>query len=826
MRHFFRRRKVEKRLIFLIATIVFFVVSGFTALWTASLEIPDLEGVSKRKVAQSTKIYDRTGEILLYDLHEDISRTVVSIDEMSRHIKNATVAVEDGEFYEHAGVKPTAILRAAFMNIRTGEFLGGQGGSTITQQVIKKALLVDEKLLSRKIKEWVLAIKLERVLSKEEILELYLNEIPYGGSVYGVEEASQAYFGKRAVDLTLLEAAYLAALPQAPTYYSPYGNHRDALESRKNFVLAEMLKRGFITKEEHDTTRITEVTFKSPRATNIEAPHFVFYVREYLEEKYGENAIEENGFRVITTLDAQLERKAEAILNRHALLNEKNFNAENAGLIALDPRTGEILAMVGSRDYFDEAIDGNFNVTLAKRQPGSAFKPFVYAAAFGKGYTPETVVFDLRTQFSTACPVDDLTSEGDCYSPGNYDNIFRGPVTLRNALAQSINVPSVKVLYLVGLQDALRLAKAMGIGTLGEPDRYGLTLVLGGGEVRLIDMAAAYGTFATGGVYFAPVPVLRIEDAKGRVIESFEPRGSKVLSEEVAMQINDVLSENIARTPAFGETSYLYFPGRDVAAKTGTTNDYRDAWVLGYTPNLVVGAWAGNNDNSPMEKKVAGFIVAPMWNEFMGATLANRPVETFARTEISYDGLKPALRGVWQGGETYVIDTRTGTLATEGTPTEFREERVRQSVHDILHWIDKKNPLGPIPLDPANDPQYRYWEASVGAWAISQGLTPSTSAGAPLLFFSSPTTGARFSPQERVTLSISIPEGIAPLKVDYYVGAISLGSSGQAPFSLSFIPAEVIPGASRAALRAVLLDATGAKREARGEVTIGSLEPL
>jgi len=704
-----RLTRVQKTLLkkgALVALAVGFFITGAIILWASTLEIPDLHSFDQRKVAQSTKIYDRTGEVLLYDLHENIQRTVVPFGDISRHIKNATVAIEDAEFYQHHGVKPTAFLRAVVINLTTFGF--SQGGSTITQQVVKNSILTQEKLISRKIKEWVLSIKLEKVMSKEDILNLYLNESPYGGNLYGIEEASRAFFNKSATDVTLAEAAYLAALPQAPTYYSPYGNHRDKLEERKNLVLARMLENGFITESEYEEAKGVTVEFSPLQDRGIKAAHFVFFIQEYLEQKYGKRAVEERGFKVITTLDYELQSKAEEIVKVAALENQEKFNAENAGMVAIDPKTGQILVMVGSRDYFDSGIDGNFNVALAKRQPGSSFKPFVYATAFKKGYTPETVVFDLKTQFSTACAPNNFSSEGDCYSPNNYDNVFRGPVTFRNALAQSINVPAVKVLYLAGLNDSLNTARDLGITTLTDSSRYGLTLVLGGGEVSLLDMTSAYGVFANDGVRNPYAGILRIEDGAGNHIEEFQEHPAQVLDSQVTREISDVLSDNAARSPAFGEQSFLYFPGRDVAAKTGTTNDYRDAWIVGYSPAIAVGAWAGNNDNSAMEKRVAGFIVAPMWNAFMQEALKKYPEESFKPPVYDYnENLKPVLRGEWRGGEYVSTDT---------------PGQVSINIHSILYWVDKNNPRGPRPENPANDPQFRYWEYPVQIWAAGQQL--------------------------------------------------------------------------------------------------------
>ncbi len=692
-------------------TIVLFVASlgvfgaGGILLWASTMRLPDFDVFEERKVEQSTKIYDRTGENLLFDLHQNIQRTVVPFEEISRHVKNATVAIEDASFYEHNGLRITSIIRAVLVNLTSVGY--SQGGSTITQQVVKNSLLTQEKTVTRKIKEWILSLKLERVLSKEEILTLYLNEAPYGGTMYGIEEASRTFFNKNAVNLTLAESAYLAALPQSPTYYSPYGNHRDELEKRKNLVLDKMLEYGFITQEEHDDAKVEEVLFEVRPDTSLKAPHFVFYIREYLERKYGQRTIEERGLRVITTLDYDLQKEAEKIVLEGALQNEKNFNATNIGMVAIEPATGQILAMVGSRDYFDKEIDGAVNIALAKRQPGSAFKPFVYATAFKKGFTPDTVLFDLRTQFSTACkPTDIGKSTGDCYSPGNYDNVFRGPMSIRSAIAQSVNIPAVKTLYLAGIADSIKTARDMGISTLTDPARYGLTLVLGGGEVTLLELTSAYGVFANEGLRSPTVGILEVQDSSGATLEAFADQSARVLDANIARTMSDILSDNEARSPAFGERSSLYFPGNDVAVKTGTTNDYRDAWVIGYTPSIAVGAWAGNNDNTPMEKKVAGFIIAPIWHQVMQLAIEKYPAGSFTSPDPISSNIKPVLGGIWQGGDIVKKNGKT---------------YVQQDVHSILHWVDKSNPTGDAPSNPNKDPQYLFWETPVRAWASQNG---------------------------------------------------------------------------------------------------------
>jgi 1A family penicillin-binding protein len=685
------------------------VVSGLL-IWVSTLDIPDLSSFEDRRILQSTKIYDRTGEILLYDLHQDVKRTIVPYEEISRYIKNATVAIEDERFYSHFGVDVKAIIRAAVVNTTQGDLLGGQGGSTITQQVIKNSVLQREKKLSRKVKEAILAIKLERTLTKDEILGVYLNESPYGGTIYGVEEAAQSFFGKKASEVTLAEAAYLAALPQAPTYLSPYGTNRDQLDIRKNNVLERMLVNNLISKDEYTAAKDEQVTFLPQAVTGIRAPHFVMYVREQLVEQYGEEALAERGMRVITTLDYDLQAKAEEIVAKHAAVNVTKFKADNASLVATDPKNGDVLVMVGSKDYFSEEIDGNFNVALASRQPGSSIKPFIYAAAFAKGYLPNTILFDVKTQFSPLCDPGNWSSESPCYSPNNYNGKFLGPVSMRNALAQSLNIPAVKTLYLAGINNSLKLAADMGLTTLNDPSRYGLTLVLGGGEVRLLDMTHAYGVFAQGGVRATPRSILKIEDNRGNIVFESQVETKQVLPRNAALMISDILTDNVARTPLWGANSLVNFKDRDVASKTGSTNNLRDAWLMGYTPNLAVGTWVGNNDNSPMGGGLSGLIVTPMWREFFDYALAKIPDERFDQPQIDLTGVKPIIAGQYIDSS-YVFEQ----MQNNGTST-VSLGNITGSIHNILHFVNRDDPRGPYPTNPAKDPQYANWEYGVQLW--------------------------------------------------------------------------------------------------------------
>ncbi len=689
---------------------------GALLIWLSNLTIPSLASVSSRRIEQSTKIYDRTGDVLLYDVSKNSRRTTIALSDISPFAKKATLAIEDKDFYNHGGIKLSSLLRAFLAD--TTSFGFRQGGSTITQQVVKNVLLSNDKTITRKLKELALSVKLEQVMSKDEILAMYFNEIPYGGNIYGIEEAAQFFFNKSAKNIDLAEAAYLAAIPQAPTFYSPYGANLDKLEVRKNLVLSEMKNDGFISSTEFDKAYAEKVTFQPKQTTSIRAPHFVFYVINYLKNKYGDDVLEAGGLKVTTTLDIDMEEKGEAIAKEYALQNEKTFNASNAGFVAIDPKTGQILAMVGSRDYFDKNIDGNFNITTAYRQPGSTFKPFVYAEAFMKGFTPDTVLFDVKTQFAPACDPSNETSDNNCYSPDDYDGKFRGPITMRSSLAQSINITSVKTLYLAGLEDSLSLARNMGVESLSSASQYGLTLVLGGGEVSPLEMTSAYGTFASGGIKNPPAAILQIADQAGNILESFQSNQKRAVPEEITSLISDILSDNDARAPSFGQTSALYFPDRQVAVKTGTTNDYRDAWIIGYTPSVVLGAWAGNNDNTPMQKKVAGFIVAPMWRAFMDYILTKEPVETFPAITRDYPlSLKPALRGKWQGGISNFFDKNTGRPITgDIASSSLVSETLSGGIHSILFWVDKNDPRGPNPINPDADPQFKNWEYSVQKW--------------------------------------------------------------------------------------------------------------
>jgi len=593
-------------------------------------DLPQPEKFTEKPFSQSTKIYDRSGKILLYDIYGEEKRELISISEVPAYLKQAIIATEDANFYHHFGIDPRSIIRALLADLKLRKAV--QGGSTITQQLIRSSFLTLEKTFERKIKEIILTLEMERRYSKEQILEFYLNQIPFGSNTYGIEAASQTYFNKHVSEISLPEAALLTALIKSPSYLSPYGPNKDELLARKDYVLDRMTDEGYIIKEKAEEAKKTELTFTKPIQT-ILAPHFMLYVKEILEKKYGAESLKEAGYKVYTTLNWEFQEWAEKIVKEGAKANEK-YQAFNASLVVIDPKTGEILAMVGSKDYFGESFplnctpgkdclfDPHPNVAIYGRQPGSAFKPFVYATAFKNGYDDKTIVVDEETNFGT--PVNP-------YIPRNYDGLFRGPVTLRQALAQSLNVPSIKVLKdFAGLKDSIQTAKNFGITTLTKsPSFYGLPLVLGGGETKLLEMTSAYGVFATRGLTIPPVAILKIEDPNGNIVEKNQKTPKRIASSYVTDLINSILSDNEARTPIFGSRSRLYFPDYQVAAKTGTTQDYRDGWVIGYTPSIVVGVWVGNNNNSSMLKEPGIVLAGSIWRNFMDKILPLYPKEKF-----------------------------------------------------------------------------------------------------------------------------------------------------------------------------------------------------
>lgn len=610
--------------------LIFFGLIGGTILTVAlflwfSKDLPDPNTI-RRQEGFSTQILDRNGQQVLFDIFENKNRQFTSLDQIPEDLKHATVAVEDKDFYKHQGFDFLGMVRGLSRFFTRGR---AQGGSTLTQQLVKNVLLTNERSLPRKIKELVLAVEIERKFSKDEILQMYLNEAPYGGTAWGIAAAAETYFGKKPKDLTLVESVILAGMPQAPSLYSPYGKNPLAYVQRATNVTRRMREDGYITQqqEEEIIKALPGVQFDSVN-NSIKAPHFVMYVKDQLIEMYGEDLVERGGLRVITTLDWDLQEKAQQIVSEEIDKVAGSLHITNGASLIMDANNGEIISMVGSRNFFDAEGDGQVNVTLSQRQPGSSIKPVTYATAFAKGYWPGKILIDTVTEFPSGDPLDP-------YKPENYDGKEHGPVHLRDALASSLNIPAVKLLALVGLGDMLDTAYNMGFTTL-EPTtenmrNFGLSVTLGGGEVRLIDMVGAYSAFANGGYKVDQVSILKVQDSQGKTLfEQKQPGRRRVLEEAVAFLINSVLSDNQARQLTFGPNSLLNFTGRAVAVKTGTTNDRRDNWAVGWTQDTVVGVWVGNNDNSEMKGVASGVSGAsPIWRKQMLEVLTNRPDREF-----------------------------------------------------------------------------------------------------------------------------------------------------------------------------------------------------
>ncbi|MEI6378068.1 MAG: PBP1A family penicillin-binding protein [Candidatus Falkowbacteria bacterium] len=765
----------------LIALIVVFVA-------IVSWNLPNPDKLLERQVAQSTKIYDRTCETLLYEVSGDQKRTMVTLDQIPDNVKHATIAIEDKNFYKHAGFSFWAIFRTAVTNIL---FNRKAGGSTLTQQFVKNAVLTNEKSYIRKLKEIILAYRLEKKFTKDQVLQMYLNEIPYGSNAYGVESASQFYFGKKIKDTDLAEAAVLAALVQQPSRYSPYGPNKDLLITRQHTVLDLMVEQGYINKDQAQQAKNEQIKFQQ-RIENIQAPHFVMYIKELIADKFGEKEAEQGGYTICTTLDIDKQRIAERVLKEQALKNQASNNASNAALVAMDPKTGEVLAMVGSRDYFDDSIDGQVNVALKPRQPGSSFKPIAYTEAFIKGFFPETMVYDAPTNFST--------DPSKSYEPQNYNGQNYGPVSLRQALAGSLNIPAVKTMYLAGIDNVLGLANNLGYTTLGNKDQYGLTLVLGGGEVKLIEHVRAYAALAREGQLPETVFIRKITDAKGNTIEEFkDPVIKEVIDPNIARMTVSIMSDNNARAYVFGAQNYLNLGARPVAAKTGTTNDYRDAWTMGFTPSLVAGVWVGNNDNSKMKAGSDGSVVAaPIWNRFMKEALGNGPIEQF-KTYAIPPNTRPILLGIGFANTKIKVDKTSGLLATDLTPPEMTEERTYAQTHDLLYFVDKNNPNGPQPTNPAQDPQYVGWEKGVATWIEAKKKKDPTfliqeppkesdnihvAANKPTFSISGLTDGQTITtPNPEIRINASAPRGVK--LVEYYFNDNLFTANANEPFNLN-----------------------------------------
>lgn len=787
---------------FLIGLAIFFAVLavGATGVFAYYVrDLPNPKQLSSRNVVESTKILDRNGKTL-YNFHGEENRTIVKGDQVSDYVKKATIATEDARFYKHYGFDLQGILRAV-RNRVTGQGLTG-GGSTITQQYIKNALLTSEQTPDRKLKELILAIEIEQIYSKDEILTGYLNEIPYGSNSYGIEAAAQTYFNKSAKDLTLSESATLVAIPQAPTYYSPYGSHQDRLFIRKDYILDRMVETGSITKEEAEAAKLAAPTLDNQNFAqpNLVAPHFVFYIREQLidrmadtlgtDRQIAEQNLDKAGYTVTTSLDMDTQTMAQKIVSEIGPDMVKKYKATNAALTAVDPKTGEVLAMVGSIDY-NNSKSGNTNFAASLLQPGSSFKPFIYATAFSEPnkYSPASITYDLPTDFGK-------------YKPNNYDGKFRGPITNREALAQSLNIPAVKNFYLAGVDNSIQTAQRLGISTLTrDPSEYGLSLVLGSGEVKPVEMAAAYAAFANEGMSNGVKSILKIEK-DGQIVKDYtKDAATKAIEPEVAYQIASILSDNKARTPVFGSRNALTLPDRPVAAKTGSTENNRDAWTVGFTPQISVAVWVGNNDaNKTMTRGADGsYVAAPIWNKFMTEYLKGKPVEQFKRPdtikEVTVDKLSGKLPGdnspadqritdifaPWQiptkTDDVHVkvkIDKVSGKLATNLTPADQIEERYFFNVHSEV-------------------PSLPGWENAVKAWALANGggtNAPTetddvhTPDNKPTISIISPTTGSRLSGDFNIEVNVG---GNSPItQVEFFINGVSIGKKTESPWSISY----------------------------------------
>ncbi len=783
------RKKTIRFILYFLGCFLLFASVSFTVI---ALTLPDPSKLDTRLIPQSTKIYARDGITLLYEVHGEAKRTLVDLSEIPDNAKNAAIAIEDRNFYKNSGVSWSGILRSVWVDVTSGSL--SQGGSTITQQFVRNAILTREKTWIRKIKEIVLAIELDQRYSKNQILGFYLNEIPYGQNAYGIEAAALTYFGKHARDLSLAESAYLAALPQAPSFYNPNGPNREKLDARKNYILDQMADQGYITKTQATEAKDAKVTFSKVRDA-ILAPHFVMYVQSLLAEKYGESTLQEGGLKVTTSLDWNMQQIAEKAVTDGVAVNEKRNNASNASLVAMDPKTGEILAMVGSRNYFDDEHDGQVNVALRERQPGSSIKPYIYATAFKQGMSPATPLFDVHTVFGTY--------GGKEYAPNNYDGRSHGIVNIRKAMAGSLNVPAVKTLALVGVQNAIDTAKDMGISSNISADRCGLSLVLGGCEINLLDHVSAMGVFANMGIRHEETAILKVEDGRGKILEEYKPdEGREVIDPQVAYEIDSIMTDNDARSFVFGANSPLILPDRIVAAKTGTTQEWKDGWTLGFTPSLVTGVWTGNNDSKPMRRGADGVVTAaPIWHQFMLNALKGTPAETFIEP--------PGIQHV-------VVDTFSGKLPTEFTPatrTDVFASFALPKDYDNVHVsvaINKYNGKKASSLTPPDALENRIytivhsempnnpnWENPVQAWALASGYsypptelddgsTPNTGGsgtGDKMVLFVTPVNDQVISSLP-LTVQVNV-SGFVPTSVELYVDDHRVDERTASPYSFS-----------------------------------------
>ncbi len=778
----------------LLATITFFafvlvifgsIVSGVLLVVIAK-DLPRPDRIVRRE-GFATKVYDRNGK-LIYDVFEKQKRTSVQLYEVPPYLRQATVAIEDKDFYKHKGFDPKGYLRIVYYLFVRHRL---QGGSTLTQQLVKNVLLTSERTVIRKVKEFILALEIESKYSKDQILQMYLNEAPYGGTAWGVEEATQTYFGKSVSQLNLTESAFLAGLPQSPTRYSPFSQTPKAYVSRTKDVLRRMREDGNISsaEEKKSLEELDSLQFSTQSGT-LKAPHFVMYVKKILEDKYGEKAVEQGGLRVTTSLDLDFQEKTQEIVSSEIAKVEK-LHITNGATVVLNPQTGEILAMVGSKNYDDPNYDGKFNVVTSKnRQPGSTIKPVTYVTALKKGYTASTLLLDTLTSFPGGDKPD--------YAPVNYDGKEHGPLQVRFALGNSINIAAVKMLAMVGLKEMLSTAYEMGFSTL-EPTvenmrRLGLSVTLGGGEVSLLDMSSAYSAFANTGLKVEPVSILKVTDKDGNTLEEFHPiPGKRVLSEGEAFIISNILSDNEARKMTFGENNSLKFSDRPVAAKTGTTNDKRDNWTVGWTPQVIVGTWVGNNDNTAMKSLVSGVSgAAPIWRKVIQEYLKDKPVENFTT---------PA------GIVTAEVDSVSGYRAHDGFAqrTEFFLQGTEPSGEDPVHLklkvcknegklatpvdiirgnFDEKEYFSFKEKDPfAASGQENRWQKGIDAWLAKQ---PDDRYRPPTDYCSgSDQIYIRFSsPQDQNQVGSRFTVAIEPISVNE-ITKVNLYVNGELKYSLN-----------------------------------------
>jgi 1A family penicillin-binding protein len=669
-----KSRDFSKKEIVIFILFIFFVLS----FWYFILrDLPLPTKLSSTSTPQSTQIFDRNGK-LLYNIYDKKNQTFISIKDIPKYMQEATIAIEDKDFYNHGAIDLRGIARAFISTVFHRQI---QGGSTLTQQLVKNSLLTQEQTIPRKIKEIILAFATELIYSKNQVLEMYLNQSPYGGPAYGVEAASQTYFGKHAKNLDLAESALLASLPQSPTEYSPFGAHPELAKQRQIEILKAMQDQGYITTQQEEKAEKESLKYKRI-SNNIEAPHFVLYIKDLLIKKYGDKVVEEGGLKVITSLDLDVQNFAQKAVSDEVDALPKYYHVSNGAALVTDPATGEILAMVGSKDYFNSEIDGNVNLATALRQPGSSIKPINYAVGLINKYGASTAFIDQPICFPN--------QGGKDYCPQNYDGKWHGLVQMRYALGNSLNIPAVKMLKVNGIDAMVATASAMGITTFTHPENYGLSLTLGGAEVKMVDMAEAFGVFANQGYRINLEPILKITDKSGKVLEKYTPPtspifGQKVIPEGVAFIISNILADNGARLLEFGDNSQLKIPGQNVSVKTGTTNDYKDNWTIGYTPSYLVAAWVGNDDNTAMSGLVSGITgAAPIWNDIMSHVLKGKtpepilqPPSVIQKNVCSDTGLLPPPPGSGPSCPTRLEYFVKGSEPTKG---QVGSEKV---------WVDK-----------------------------------------------------------------------------------------------------------------------------------------